>query len=144
MDPVLAAAAIITVGSFLLLCSLSVSAIRAIARSRRYVRVPGRIVDLREQHSNTMENPGSPPGYAPVLAFRTPDGREMQAESPRWSNLNAGKVGQQVDVVYDPADPSEAYIGSVTGTPVFLYVAGAGIVAVVFVVGALALLARLG
>lgn len=141
---VLLASVIITVGAGAMACGTLVSLVRSRAKLRRFVRVPGVVVDVRQRDVGTMEQTGSAPAYAPVLAFRTADGRDVQTESARWSNRNAGKAGQQVSVLYDPTDPSDAYLGSATGTPTFVYLLAFAIALLVFVVGALALLAQLG
>jgi len=46
--------------------------------------------------------------YFPVVRFSTPDGRVVDFRSPQGSSPAAVRRGQQVDVLYDPADPTNA------------------------------------
>lgn len=127
--------AVMTVGCAIWICAMVVNFVRGRARLRSFVRVPGTIVDVRHRESSTMETTGTAPSYAPVLAFRTLDGRDVRTESQRWSNMYADKVGSQVQVIYDPQDPTEAYIGSATGTPLFVYLIAIAIAAIGLLVG---------
>ena len=93
---------------------------------RRAVRAPGHVTDVRWEAvgpagSKTMT------GF-PVLRFALPDGRVVETVANSGSTRDVMKEGQAVDVLYDPADPSDARLhGS----------AGAGVVGTVFtVVGA--------
>lgn len=144
MDQMLIGAGLVTAISLFLALTMLGSLVRGLAQQRRFVRVEGTVVDVREQADTTIETAGTAPAYAPVLAFRTVDGRDVQTESSRWSNRYAGSTGKRVSVLYDPKDPTEAYIGSLGGTPVFVYLIGFVIAAGVCAVGAVVLLNRLG
>lgn len=135
----------ITAGSFLLTCVLLVNLVRVRVQLRKFVRVPGVVVDVRRRDTPSSSEGGTSTAvaYAPVLAFRTTDGRDVQTESPRWSNLHADKTGRRVAVVYDPDEPELAYIDSPSGTPTLVYVLGAGLTLLIFLISGAALLGRL-
>lgn len=48
--------------------------------------------------------------YHPVLAFRTAEGREVQARTNLGTNPPTAREGQRVTVVYDPHDPENVEI----------------------------------
>jgi len=49
-------------------------------------------------------------GYSPVFRFRTLDGREVEASENLVTNPPQFKVGQTVDILYDPENPNRARI----------------------------------
>lgn len=49
-------------------------------------------------------------GYLPIFRFRTLDGQEIEAKSNLATNPPQFKVGQVIDVLYDPDNPSQARI----------------------------------
>ncbi|MQA79796.1 MAG: DUF3592 domain-containing protein [Streptosporangiales bacterium] len=143
LDYVLLASVIITVGSFFLTVVTGTGLVRQVAGRRRAVRVPGVVVDVRTRDSGTARAGRRPTTYAPVLAFRTTDGREVQTESRVASNPPVAEAGQRVRVAYDPRDPAEAYVDTARGAGVVAYAAGFAIALFVLVIAASALLARL-
>ncbi|MBO0805449.1 MAG: DUF3592 domain-containing protein [Nocardiopsaceae bacterium] len=50
----------------------------------------------------------------PVLAFRTLDGRDIQAESKVGRTRPTAQPGEQVPIIYDPSDPAKAEINTAT------------------------------
>jgi hypothetical protein len=48
--------------------------------------------------------------YYPRFVFTTPDGRPFSISSNTGTNPPAFKLGQRVDVLYDPANPGDARI----------------------------------
>jgi hypothetical protein len=48
--------------------------------------------------------------YRPVLRFRTHAGQETEFRSPEGSSAPGFQVGQRIDVVYNPEEPSDARI----------------------------------
>jgi hypothetical protein len=88
-------------------------------------------------------SPSSQPGdgrrlsqrvYQPVLAFRTADGREVQAVAGIARNPPLAQPGDVVRVLYDPANPATAEIDSVAGrgTAVIAIVGASGVGLIVF------------
>ncbi len=55
------------------------------------------------------------PHYRPVVAFTTPDGREIEAESRFASNPAPARVGDPVRVFYDPKDPMRIQLDTAVG-----------------------------
>jgi hypothetical protein len=49
-------------------------------------------------------------GYLPIFRFRTLEGQEVEAKSDLATNPPQFKVGQVIDVLYDPGNPSKARI----------------------------------
>lgn len=143
LDHVLLASVIITAGSFLLTLVTGSGLVRQVARRRRSVRVPGVVVDVRVRDTGTSRAGGRPTTYAPVLAFRTVDGREVRTESSVASNPPVAEAGGQVRVAYDPRDPADAYVDTARGTGVVAYVVGFAVALLVLAIAGTALLARL-
>lgn len=87
-------------------------------------RVPGTVVGLRWRMSS------SDAGRVchPVLAFRTLDGRDIQAETGVGSSRVIAQPGEQVPVIYDPRNPVKAEINTRAGRaawlPVIITMAG--------------------
>lgn len=81
-------------------------AARRVAFARRAVRVTGRITKVR---TTTSSSPGEPDRSAGKFYFRTHEGRDVS----RPVNFGIGRPfgkGAEVPVVYDPADPTRAYL----------------------------------
>lgn len=69
--------------------------------------------------------------YFPVVRYWLPDGRVVDVRSPQGSSPPAVRRGQQVTVLYDPADPTNARLeGILSGGCLnsFLVVFGAAFV----------------
>jgi hypothetical protein len=49
-------------------------------------------------------------GYSPVYRFRTLEGQEIEAGENLRTNPPQFKVGQTIDVLYDPDNPQKARI----------------------------------
>ncbi|MQA05500.1 MAG: DUF3592 domain-containing protein [Streptosporangiales bacterium] len=74
---------------------------------RRAIKVGGVVMDIRIRVKGGQVIRS---GYHPVLAFRTVDGRDVQAEAKNYSrSVTDYQVGDQVGVRYDPRDPRTAY-----------------------------------
>ncbi|CAA9533157.1 MAG: hypothetical protein AVDCRST_MAG85-3857 [uncultured Solirubrobacteraceae bacterium] len=73
----------------------------------------------------------------PVLRFTTREGQPVEAQSPVGTRPPRAKEGEQVTVLYDPADPTQPRLGG-TGTETVLYTVfmllGGGLVLVGIVV----------
>ncbi len=68
-------------------------------------------------------------GYYFVIKFKTIDGQEFQTNSRVRTKYARSKVGQVVDILYDPANPNDARIDSIMNLysmPITL--GGAGII----------------
>ncbi|MFD2767342.1 DUF3592 domain-containing protein [Micromonospora eburnea] len=76
----------------------------------RGTRVPGEVVDLRRA---TLGH--GPVTYAPVVRFRTTDGRELTATPGRWRQTPLDGAPGPVTVIYDPARPSRILMEPATG-----------------------------
>jgi len=53
-----------------------------------------------------------PDMYAPVVEFLTPSGQKTTHQSNLYSSPSNYKIGDQVEVLYEPAKPSNAQIKS--------------------------------
>ena len=80
-------------------------------RGHRLVRAGQRaeadVVDLHWSHHSEV--------YYPVVAFRTADGRAVEARTTAGRNPPAARVGQRVRVIYDPGAPHVVMIDSFDG-----------------------------
>lgn len=79
-------------------------AFRAVA-----VQVPGMVTGLRF-HRFGPAGDGPDGAWFPVLRFTTLDGRYVDTESMYGRSPPSARRGDQVTVVYDPADPTRATI----------------------------------
>ena len=52
----------------------------------------------------------SGPIWVPVVRFTTADGRAVEAETGGGTNIKRHKPGQPIEVVYDPANPSDVRV----------------------------------
>lgn len=142
VDYALFASVIITVGAFLLAVFALTAVVRLAGLRRRAVRAPGTVVDLCKRTSGSSY-PGAPTtSYAPVLAFRTRDGREVRTVSGMASKPLEVEVGQQVRVAYDPSDPTVAYVDTARGSGLVAYAFAVALALLVFVIAGLTLLGR--
>ena len=83
--------------------------IAGLRRARRLARGPraqGTITGV-ERHFT-----GRSGAYFPVLTFPALDGTEVRTTVPQGRILKAPRVGKQVKVLYDPANPARAFIDS--------------------------------
>ena len=77
--------------------------------------------------------------FAPLVRFRTSDGKSIEFQSSTQSNLPSYYAGQTVVVRYDPARPNSAAIAdlfSIWGATIIL-----GIIGIVFLSGGIAAVA---
>lgn len=92
-------------------------------------RVPGTVVGLRWRSSS---GPDGGRACHPVLAFRTLDGRDIQAETRVGSSRVIAHPGEQVPVIYDPRNPARAEINTRAGRaawlPVIFTMAGVALI----------------
>ncbi|MGH3729193.1 MAG: DUF3592 domain-containing protein [Micromonosporaceae bacterium] len=75
------------------------------------VRVPGEVIGMRVDQSAEV---GRGSDY-PILRFRTVDGRDVETSSDIGTDPAPAHEGDQVTVLYDPADPRTARIDSTLG-----------------------------
>lgn len=80
------------------------------AYERRAARVPGMVTDLRARWSSGPGTNAGANAYFPVLRFQLGDGRQAEVESFEGANPPKVRPGQQVMVLYDPADPGRAKV----------------------------------
>lgn len=90
-----------------LLAGAGVAVWLELAFRQRSVETEGRIVQMI-RGSSTDSRGHSTANWTPVFAFRLPDGREMRVTADFSSSPPCCKVGDAVQVRYDPADPSRA------------------------------------
>jgi uncharacterized protein DUF3592 len=83
-------------------------------------RVPGTVVGLRWRTRPAGPDGGSVRVCHPVLAFRTLDGRDIQAETGAGHSRVIAQPGEQVPVIYDPRNPAKAEINTRAGRPAWL------------------------
>jgi hypothetical protein len=83
-----------------------IAGLRRARRLARGARAQGTIAGS-ERHFT-----GKSGAYFPVLSFSTLDGTEMRTVVPQGRIFKAPRVGKQVKVLYDPANPADAFIDS--------------------------------
>lgn len=78
------------------------------------VVVEGVVVEAIQQPGSTRAPIGQPRGhrYCPEYRFETPEGdvHFLEVSSGCASDPDEVDIGHRADVVYDPADPTEAYL----------------------------------
>ncbi len=72
------------------------------------VHATGTVAELAEKEGSDNHSTI----YYPVVEFTTADGRVMRFESATGSNPSMYRQGQEVKVLYNPADPAHAMIDS--------------------------------
>lgn len=101
----------------------------------RAQEVQGTVVRMVYRHSS--EGGG---GYSPVYQFRTIEGQVIEKQDSLSTNPPMFKEGQQIDILYDPANPQSArikkwmslYFTSVLLAGMGLIFGGIGIVILIF------------
>jgi hypothetical protein len=101
------------------------------------LRAKGVVVDLEPTYSS---NSGTT--YTPVVTFETPERESVTFHSSVSSSPPSFDVGESVEVLYDPANPSDAVIDSFWQVYLVPIILG-GIGGVFFVVGGGLLLAQI-
>ena len=93
--------------------------IRTAQAGRRFAakaeRTTGTCVELLYRSSSSSDGSTSG-GWAPRMAFRTLDGRPVEAVSRVWSSPAAVRVGREAPVLYDPDDPRDFRVDNVRGS----------------------------
>jgi len=74
------------------------------------IETAGVVVDLVERESS--DDNGTSTSYHPRVRFRTAEGQSIEFVSKTGSNPPKYSVNQTVKVLYNPRQPSEAYINS--------------------------------
>lgn len=114
----------------------------ALRRFRRTAeRAPGVVLDLVLQLSGGRQDPSWL--YFPIVRYSLADGRVVDFKSPQGSAPAAVRKGQQVTVLYDPANPINARLeGILSGGCLygFFVVFGAVFVLLAMAIGVGALL----
>jgi hypothetical protein len=116
--------ALVVVACVMFICaaSLEVETRQFVANART---TPGRVIRLERSSS------GRSSIYYPIVQFRTAEGQIVKFRS---SLANVAALGQAVQVLYAPTDPSDAHIDSYK-TLWFWPTLFAGLAAVFFLVG---------
>lgn len=70
----------------------------------------GVVLELKTVESSLRKSRGFT--YAPVVKFKTPDGKDIQFQSSTSSNPPEFSVGQTVPVLYNRSNPQEAQVDS--------------------------------
>lgn len=73
-----------------------------------YKKTEGTVMRMRE----VPETDNSGVTYAPVINYKDGAGKEFTYESKHSSDPPDYKVGEKVQLIYDPADPKEVYVDS--------------------------------
>jgi Protein of unknown function (DUF3592) len=85
---------------------------RGLARASRFERTAqrtrGLVTSVRWKHASATSSSSSSRVAYPVLRFELPDGRTVEVESTFGSNPPPAREGDTVNVLYDPADPTDA------------------------------------
>lgn len=71
-------------------------------------KVKGTVIQMVYSRSSSSSGGGG--GYAPVYQFRTVDGQTIVMHDSLSSNPPQFQVGQEIDILYDPANPQKARI----------------------------------
>ena len=74
---------------------------------------PGCVVDLETEHLVHRRGDSGVPQdvYFPVVEYVLPDGRMLRSRTMNGSRPAPAKVGDEVTVMYDPADPTRVELG---------------------------------
>lgn len=99
----------------------------------RALSAPGRVVDTRRYETRGTSD--SRDTIVSVVAFSTPEGREIRFEGPDMNTMASPELGEEVTVLYDPENPTQARVDSFVGlwfVSTLLLVIGGGFVLVPF------------
>jgi hypothetical protein len=91
-----------------LLIGAAVVYVRQGRKSAERVSAQGIVVGLQRR----VTKPGSAGVHCPVVEFRLPDGQTIRFESAFGTMPASHKVGQNVTVLYNPANPQDAEVSS--------------------------------
>lgn len=122
----------LAVGVLMLVIALisTVSTSRALARE---VSAPGQVVDMTIRQSRDSESQVISEFYYPVVEFSLPDGTPKRVQLSEGSWPPEYEPGQSVTILYDPGNPLDARIRSISSTVLKWILPGiTGIVGVAF------------
>jgi hypothetical protein len=109
-------------------------AIGTFVKELRFVRgaerATGTVIDLQEERSTDSDG-GFHYVYHPVVRFTTAEGRTVEFRSPSGSS-SPPDIGDSVEVLYDPDDPSDAQLSGFFDIWLFPIVSGIGAIAFAF------------
>ncbi len=81
---------------------------RGVRLAREGESTIGHVVDMEE----SSDGEGGCCVYSPIIEFTAPNGRPVRFESSNASSPPAYRIGQEVEVLYNPNDPNDASINS--------------------------------
>jgi hypothetical protein len=92
-------------------------------------RATATVVDVRSRAAGPRRSRGLI--WVPVVRFETADGRTVETETDSGTNLEQHEPGQAVEVLYDPANPTDVRTPGPAGTmiPTAFMVIGACFIA---------------
>jgi hypothetical protein len=111
-------------------------------KARTWTRARGRVMEIR-----TYRNWGGKNIHTPLVLFQTPQGHQFYFNGT-GAQISFYRIGQDVEVVYNPHNPSEAAIKSDSGNTfhrvIWFMVAGLALMAALMAfIGELSLLVHL-
>jgi hypothetical protein len=111
--------------------------------ARTAVEAQGVVVghERRRVHRRTSRGRRGRAYDFPVVRYTTHEGQEVQFESSFGTSPRFAPAGQQVQVLYNPADPSDARIASGCmryGLPLVFVIIGLGMLLLASIFGAIA------
>ena len=90
---------------------LGVLALFFLLRTRRFLATAkeARGTVIQMVYSSSSDGGG---GYSAIYQFKTLDGQSVTKQDSLSSNPPRFRVGQEINVLYEPGDPSKAYINN--------------------------------
>jgi hypothetical protein len=108
---------------------------RQLLLRRKGQRVTGTVTGIDRQWNQGGRDNAGGYTYSPVLSFQTLAGQQIETKSATGGSSPGAEVGQQVRVLYDPANPSTAeldtFSAQATALLVPLLCAGAGVAVII-------------
>lgn len=96
----------------LLLVIAAISAFFTIQKLGREKSAPGIVVEVIRREHTDIETDNVSIYYYPVVEFRAEDGKRRTVELNEGSNPPSQEVGDEVTILYEPENPSDARIKS--------------------------------
>ncbi len=93
-----------------------ISTVNIFSKLGREESAPGKVVDVVEQRYEDPETDNVSYYYVPVVEFKSRDGQRMRVQLTEGSNPPSHEVGDEVTVLYEPENPSDARIKSFGST----------------------------
>jgi hypothetical protein len=88
-----------------------IRSLRADSRFQRIAqRAVGVITEVRADHSTRTSH------YYPIVRFNLPDGRTVEAAATQGAAPGSGSEGDQVNLLYDPENPTDIRIAGFLGS----------------------------